>query len=144
MRITLTRRGNPVQDLRAGLVLRASAQINAGPFRNSRVLLAKYSIQEGSVGFIMNRIAVYNGARVNIGGPVDQNRVLLLHNYPAPNSLQIINGLYMGGDLSQAVEPRVVALNGYAGWFPLQLDGEVRAGDWEIEGEVDLTEVLGI
>lgn len=142
MRVVLTRSGRAIQGLRAGIVLRATPRITQGPFSNTRILLAKYSAEHGSVGFILNRSAVYNGTRINVGGPVDPNNISMLHNYPAPNSFQILPGLYLGGDLSQSVALNVLVLYGYAGWLPLQLDGEIRAGDWTIEGEADPTVVL--
>mmetsp|Transcript_22803 Transcript_22803/g.41001 ORF Transcript_22803/g.41001 Transcript_22803/m.41001 type:complete len:189 (+) Transcript_22803:276-842(+) len=144
MRIALTRRGRPVEGLGSGIVLRASPRISSGPFMNSRVLLAKYSVDQGSLGFILNRVTNINGTRINIGGPVDSNIVRTLHNSPSLNSYQIAPGLYVGGDPVQTQDLRFIRLHGYAGWYPLQLDGEVRAGDWTIEGPVNPEEVLAI
>jgi putative AlgH/UPF0301 family transcriptional regulator len=144
LRMAFTRRGAPVAGLQAGLVIRASPRIAAGPFRNSRVLIASYSVASGSLGYLLNQRVFHNGTWRIIGGPVDINSVSVLHNTPAPNSIVITQGLYLGGDYAHGEGFRHISIHGYAGWHPYQLDGEIRAGDWEIEGQVDPAEVLAV
>ena len=78
-------------------------------FNRSVVLLAEHN-EEGSVGFILNKPLSYTlndlvpeiNAKFTIynGGPVEQDNLYFIHNIPdiIPNSIEIANGIYWGGD----------------------------------------------
>jgi putative transcriptional regulator len=77
---------------------------------------------------------------VLVGGPVSPERLWILYR-PGPlalaaDAVALANGLALGGsrDLLEAVVGGDVGpfllLLGYAGWAPLQIEGEVAAGVW--------------
>lgn len=119
-------------------------------FNRSIVLLAEHNA-EGSVGFIMNKPLTYTindlvpeveaNFTVYNGGPVEQDNLYFLHNVPdiIPNSVEIANGLYWGGDFStiiQLINTEKIKKNnirfflGYSGWEAQQLDDELKANNW--------------
>ena len=84
-------------------------------FNRSVILLADHN-QEGSIGFIINKPLKYTindlipeiVARFKIynGGPVEQDNLYFIHNIPdlIPNSIEISNGIYWGGDFESTKE----------------------------------------
>ena len=119
-------------------------------FNRSVILLADHS-EEGSVGFILNKplsytlmdlipdisseIAVYNG------GPVEQDNLYFIHTVPKliPNSIEISNGIYWGGDFKTVTQlvndgelddTNVRFFLGYSGWDADQLMDELNANSW--------------
>eukprot|EP01062_Namystynia_karyoxenos_P030090 TRINITY_DN22512_c0_g2_i1.p1 TRINITY_DN22512_c0_g2~~TRINITY_DN22512_c0_g2_i1.p1 ORF type:complete len:285 (+),score=68.33 TRINITY_DN22512_c0_g2_i1:68-856(+) len=86
------------------------------------------------------------------GGPIvhpkmdpDNGAWTLAHPYRVPGATLVAKGVLLGGTVeavrdsarraSQQQQPAHQAMSallllGYAGWGPLQLDGELRAGDW--------------
>ncbi len=119
-------------------------------FNRSVILLADHS-ETGSVGFILNKplnytlmdlipeidkpITVYNG------GPVEQDNLYFIHTVPdmIPNSIEISNGIYWGGDFSTVIsslndgvlsEGKVRFFLGYSGWDANQLLDELNANSW--------------
>jgi putative transcriptional regulator len=96
-----------------GLLLVAEpAIIGDVSFNRSVLLLAEYN-ENGAVGFILNKplknslhdfiptldscIPIYNG------GPVEQDNLYFIHKIPEliPNSIEIANGIYWGGDFNE-------------------------------------------
>jgi putative transcriptional regulator len=84
-------------------------------FNRSVILLADHT-DEGSVGFILNKPLKYTikdllpeiDAKFKIynGGPVEQDNLYFIHNVPhlIPNSIEISNGIFWGGDFELTKE----------------------------------------
>ena len=146
-----------------GRFLVASRSIRGNFFAETVVLLVDYG-PEGAVGLVVNRptevalsevlSSVGNLAqredRLYLGGPVDpadQVTLLLRQTEPPQDAREVLKGVYATASenaLRRAIaaevppaELRVFA--GYAGWAPLQLDGEIARGDWHIsDGSADV------
>lgn len=134
-----------------GLLLVAEPSIIGDvSFNRSVVLLAEYN-QGGSVGFILNKplhyklrdfvpeinskLPVYNG------GPVEQDNLYFIHCIPEiiPDSIEISNGIYWGGDFSaildllkndQLRKDQIRFFLGYSGWESEQLEHELQVNSW--------------
>jgi len=119
-------------------------------FNRSVVLLAEHN-QDGSVGFILNKPLSYtiNDLLPEIeasyiiynGGPVEQDNLYFLHNIPEiiPNSLEISNGIFWGGDFETTknlINTGKINKNnirfflGYSGWSVNQLQMELQDNAW--------------
>ncbi|HEY3305153.1 MAG TPA: YqgE/AlgH family protein, partial [Candidatus Binatia bacterium] len=77
--------------------------------------------------------------RIHLGGPVESERLFILHSndYAASATMFVGNGLGVSGDddILQAIErgkgPRQkLFIFGYAGWAPGQLEQEIKNGAW--------------
>ncbi|MBS0637016.1 MAG: YqgE/AlgH family protein, partial [Verrucomicrobia bacterium] len=75
------------------------------------------------------------------GGPVQTNQMMILHthNETAAQTLNVCDGVYLGGDLQFLQEviqdeagPRILLCFGYAGWTAGQLEREFLDGSWYI------------
>lgn len=136
-----------------GLLLVAEPSIIGDvSFNRSVVLLAEYN-ESGSVGFILNKplelklrdyvpevnskLPVYNG------GPVEQDNLYFIHCIPEiiPNSIEISNGIYWGGDFSAIIDllkedklkkEQIRFFLGYSGWESEQLDQELEVNSWVV------------
>jgi putative transcriptional regulator len=132
-------------------------------FNRSVILLADHNNQ-GSVGFIINKPLKYTindllpeiSARFKIynGGPVEQDNLYFIHNIPEliPNSIEISNGIYWGGDFESAKElintGRIAKDNirfflGYTGWEANQLESEMNANSWIIADNIYENKIIG-
>lgn len=121
-------------------------------FNRSVVLLADHTNQ-GSIGFIMNKPLDYSLAdlvpgiksefKIYNGGPVEQDNLYFIHKVPEliPNSVEISEGIYWGGDFSvvskliinQKIETNEIRFFlGYSGWGAEQLNQELEANSWVI------------
>jgi len=121
-------------------------------FSRSVVLLTEHN-GEGSVGFVLNRISEYTvgelvddmegfKAPVYLGGPVGLNQLFFIHTLGMeimPNSKEIMEGLWWGGDFDQLkfyIDTGQVSNNdirffaGYSGWSKGQLQDEIREKSW--------------
>ena len=119
-------------------------------FNRSVILLADHS-EEGSVGFILNKpldftinelIPEVNASfKVYNGGPVEQDNLYFIHTSPdlIPNSIEISNGIFWGGDFKTIVEvinsgeikeEDVRFFLGYSGWDADQLISELISSSW--------------
>ena len=119
-------------------------------FNRSIILIADHN-PEGSIGFILNKpldftlqdlipeieipFEVYNG------GPVEQDNLYYIHKTPEliPNSIEISDGLYWGGDFQKVTElikkdqlkgEDIRFFLGYSGWETNQLKSELRSNTW--------------
>lgn len=121
-------------------------------FKRSVVLLAQHSMEEGSVGFILNKPTDLNvdevipdfpdfDAPIFSGGPVEQDRLNYLHilGDKLEDSIEILPGLFWGGDFDQLAflvdtkqitSAQIRFFLGYSGWEPLQLEREIREKSW--------------
>ncbi|MDD3004058.1 YqgE/AlgH family protein [Flavobacterium sp.] len=132
-------------------------------FNRSVILLADHN-SDGSVGFIINKPLKYTindlvpeiDAKFKIynGGPVEQDNLYFIHNIPEliPNSVEISNGIYWGGDFETTRdlinEGKIQKKNirfflGYTGWEPHQLDQELNANSWIVFKNVYKNKIIG-
>ncbi len=124
-------------------------------FMHTVVLICEHS-QEGAFGLVVNRESdlqledllpdqtVLSALQIPIyaGGPVGMDALQFLHRLPEeiPGGLEIFEGLYLGGELSDVaalamIRPELVQqdvrfLLGYSGWGAGQLEGELASGSW--------------
>lgn len=119
-------------------------------FNRSVVLLADHGA-EGSVGFILNKpldftindlIPEINAHfKIYNGGPVEQDNLYFIHNVPEliPDSIEISNGIYWGGDFELAKDMinqgkiskgNIRFFLGYSGWSANQLEEELEDSSW--------------
>lgn len=122
-------------------------------FNRSVILLINYE-EKGTLGLVLNKplnltlndtlknFPDFN-SNVYVGGPVDIGKLFYLHTLGdrLNDSLEIIDGLYWGGDFKQLKsliktnaieEDEIRFFIGYAGWDFEQLNEEVAAGDWVV------------
>ncbi len=132
-------------------------------FSRAVVFLAEHN-QEGSVGFILNKPTEHHLSellpdllvdfKLYNGGPVDQDNLYYLHKLPEliPESVEIANGIYWGGNFDQLKEAllankikanQIRFFLGYSGWSAHQLEAEILSKSWIItDNEADvLTDV---
>jgi putative transcriptional regulator len=124
-------------------------------FKRSVVLLAEHN-EEGSFGVIMNKPvnAKFNDivkdfpefdANLFLGGPVKTESLFFLHTVgdKIENSMEVLEGLYWGGDIEQVKEMITLKLLdpddvrfyvGYSGWGANQLNGELERNSWVVAG----------
>jgi putative transcriptional regulator len=106
----------------------------------------------GTVGFILNKRVDLrlNEAIVEFkdfdfplyfGGPVKRDNLFYIHTLGkhVEGSMQILDGLYWGGDFEKlkelilngkATEKQIKFFLGYSGWEPKQLDKEMEEHSW--------------
>jgi putative transcriptional regulator len=119
-------------------------------FNRSVVLLAEHN-SEGSIGFILNKPLNYTindllpeieaSFKIYNGGPVEQDNLYFIHNIPEiiPNSIEISNGIYWGGDFEttkhlintgEINKNNIRFFLGYSGWSVNQLEMEMQENAW--------------
>ncbi len=132
-------------------------------FNRSVILLADHN-DEGSIGFIINKPLKYTindlipeiEARFKIynGGPVEQDNLYFIHNIPEliPNSVEISNGIYWGGDFEstkELINTGLIRKNnirfflGYTGWEEKQLENEMEGNSWIITNNSYENKIIG-
>ncbi|MCY7361781.1 MAG: YqgE/AlgH family protein [Ignavibacteria bacterium] len=128
----------------------------SAPFLNDifsrSVILLTESNEEGSVGFILNKLTEFKlheiienfpefDAPVYIGGPVQQNTLNFIHKAGEilDGSHEIMKGIYWGGNYetlkilieNNSLNPEDFKfLLGYSGWGPQQLAEELKINSW--------------
>lgn len=147
-----------------GLLLVAEPSIIGDvSFNRSIVLLAEYN-PEGSVGFILNKPLEYklkdfvpelnSTLPVYNGGPVEQDNLYFIHCIPEiiPDSVEISNGIYWGGDFSaiqeylkddKLKENQIRFFLGYSGWASEQLEQELQMNSWVVVPNDYKNEIIG-
>lgn len=120
-------------------------------FKRSVVLLCDHN-EDGSFGFVLNRSldlrlgdlmedSPETDAVVSFGGPVQNDALFYIHTLGerVENSIPIMEGLYMGGEIEalqellrtgEADRSNVRFFIGYSGWEGGQLQGELEANSW--------------
>lgn len=133
-----------------GQLLVAGADLLDPNFRRTVVLVTEHD-EEGAVGLVLNRPAetmvaevvpglsplVDPDAPVFVGGPVDQQSLLVLAEFDDPDesaSTVFDDVGFVRGDaditFAAAVTRRARVFAGYAGWSAGQLDDELEADGW--------------
>lgn len=132
------------------LLIAEPSTVGDNSFNRSVVLLAEHN-EDGSVGFILNKPLNYSICdlvpeinaefKVYNGGPVEQDNLYFIHNVPdiIPNSIEIANGIYWGGDFEttknlinngKITKNNIRFFLGYSGWETAQLDSELKENSW--------------
>lgn len=136
-----------------GRLLLSEPFMNDFYFGRSVVLLIEHN-PEGTFGLIMNKPVPENfndivsdfppfDATVYIGGPVQPDNMFILHTLGdrVEGSVEIMNGLFWGGDLESVKDQillgkitsdQVRFYMGYSGWEPKQLDNELERNSWVV------------
>lgn len=152
------------EKLQKGLLLIAEPSIIGDvSFNRSVILLADHN-SEGSVGFILNKPLKYTvndlvpdveaNFKIYNGGPVEQDNLYFIHNIPdmIPDSIEISNGIYWGGDFEQAKvqinngnirKENIRFFLGYTGWAASQLEDELEVNSWIIAENVYRNKIIG-
>ena len=148
-----------------GLLLVAKPSIIGDvSFNRSVILLVEHTIENGSVGFILNKplnhtlkdfipeinseLPVYNG------GPVAQDNLYFVHTIPEliPESIEISHEIYWGGDFSavsklladdKLSESQIRFFLGYSGWSAQQLEKELKLNSWVITPNEHKNKIFG-
>lgn len=143
------------------LLIAEPSILNDPSFNRSVVLLTEHN-EEGSVGFILNKLSPFKLTElvseikvdlpVYFGGPVEQENLYFIHKTPQiiKGSIEIGNGFYWGGN----IETIINAINndtikadeirfflGYSGWEINQLNEELEIDSW-IVIENNFTNIL--
>lgn len=142
----------------AGRILISEPFLKDFYFKRSIVLLAEHN-KDGTFGLVLNRTTNLRLSEVlssveyiipeefdnniYIGGPVKTDSLFYIHtrNDIIGNSLNIMEGIYWGGDINELVrlmkektikpdEIRFYA--GYSGWEPNQLERELLEHSWVV------------
>lgn len=132
-------------------------------FNRSVVLLAEYN-ENGSVGFILNKPLKYklkdfipevrSTLEVYNGGPVEQDNLYFIHKIPEliPESVEISNGIYWGGDFNAIMhllkdnllkKDQIRFFLGYSGWASEQLEQELEVNSWVVVPNTYENKILG-
>lgn len=132
-------------------------------FSRSVVLIAEYNQENGSVGFILNKPLEYklkdfvpevnSSLTVYNGGPVEQDNLYFIHTIPdlIPNSVEISNGIYWGGDFKAIIallendsltEKQIRFFLGYSGWANAQLEEELSLNSWKVVPNKDKDAII--
>jgi putative transcriptional regulator len=135
-----------------GQLLIASPSLLDPNFRRTVVLVTEHN-DEGAAGLVLNRPGpapvselvpqleplVDDGEQVWLGGPVQQNAVLVLGEFLDPDDAAVplfdslgFPSLSEPEDIAPATTRRRV-FAGYAGWGAGQLEAEVAEEDWILE-----------
>lgn len=135
-----------------GKILVADPSMMDTSFTRTVILLTEHN-ENGSVGFILNRPLGFKikdiipelncNAEVFNGGPVEQDSLYFIHKSPdlIPNSIEIGEGIYWGGDFESIKEllnngnfnlDNIKFFLGYSGWSSKQLLHELKENSWQI------------
>ncbi|WP_445715485.1 YqgE/AlgH family protein [Flavobacterium sp.] len=131
-------------------------------FNRSVILLAEHN-DEGSIGFILNKPLSYTindllpeieaSFEIYNGGPVEQDNLYFIHNIPQtiPNSVEISNGIYWGGDFEttknlindgKITKDNIRFFLGYSGWSSNQLEMEMQENAWIVSENTSKNNLL--
>ncbi|HMQ08962.1 MAG TPA: YqgE/AlgH family protein [Saprospiraceae bacterium] len=141
-------------DVNTGNVLLAEPFMLDPHFKRSVIILCEYSRDEGTVGFILNKVistTIHDviddfptlNAPVYYGGPVGKENLFYIHNVGQllEESMEVMPGLYWGGNFEKLkflissgliTEKNIRFFIGYSGWSPGQLEAELDSGSWVI------------
>jgi putative transcriptional regulator len=144
-----------------GIILISEPVLSDYYFKQSIVLLAEHN-DEGTFGVIINKPMEARVSEVlkdfpdfnmpvYLGGPVKTDSIFFIHRKSdVERSLQIMQGLYWGGDIDviremmiqgTIAEDDIRFYIGYSGWNPNQLDREIREKSWVLS-HTSIAEVI--
>ena len=134
-----------------GILLIADPFLKDPNFLRTVVFLCEHK-EEGSFGFVLNRqyentlnelIPELDEFKLPVfyGGPVQQDTIHFLHQYPEeiPGGIEVLKGVWWGGDFDKLVElikkgtidaAKVRFYIGYSGWSNGQLTDEMKEKSW--------------
>lgn len=137
--------------IKKGTLLIATPEIGVDFFHRSVILVCEHTAN-GTFGLVLNKplemglpeelLDIQTSANTNIamriGGPVQTNQLLLLHNSAdVKEAVSIGQDIYLGGDLEflqNSLEcssgPSILLCFGYTGWGPLELEKDLAEGLW--------------
>ena len=136
--------------LKGSLLVAEPSILHDDSFNRSIILLTEHN-ENSSVGFILNRPLTYTvndiipeidcSFKIYQGGPVEQDNLYFIHKIPEliPNSIEIANGIYWGGDFNEISsllqenkikESEIRFFLGYTGWNHNQLEEELEEHSW--------------
>jgi putative transcriptional regulator len=152
-----------IEELKNGVILISEPFMQDHNFKKTVILLADYTSNEGSVGFVLNRptnLKIHEligsfpefDSKVYYGGPVGIDTIHYVHRKGdlIEGSRLITDGLYWGGDFNQIkflVANEVIGNSdirffiGYSGWSAGQLEEEMDTKSWLL-GDVDLNYIF--
>ncbi len=146
-------------ELTSGILLVAEPFLIEPNFKRGVILLCDHQ-EDGSFGFILNKPIEMNindlisnfppfQSEVYYGGPVQTDTIHYLHTKGdiLLNSVQVLPGVYWGGDFEQ-LKDLVLAEEiqsgdvrffvGYSGWEAGQLEAEQKDFSWmTVDGDID-------
>ena len=132
------------------LLIAAPSILTDSSFNRSVILLTEHT-DHNTVGFILNKLTDFTlkdliptsncDFQVFEGGPVEQDNLYFVHKLPQliPESIEISNGLYWGGDFETVLEliekgtigaKQIRFFLGYSGWASKQLSEELALDSW--------------
>ncbi len=138
--------------LNAGQLLLSEPFMFDENFRRTVVLVCEHTVENGTVGLILNKpinlrlndvvegFPAFNG-KIFLGGPVGTDTMQFLHclGGKIENSLKLTDNLYWGGNFEQLkelmtkgeIQPYEVRFFlGYSGWSAGQLEEEMKDNAW--------------
>jgi putative transcriptional regulator len=152
---------NPIKPAKGKLLL-AEPSIQESYFHRSVIFITEHN-HEGTVGFTLNKPVNLSlndlvddlptvHDPVFLGGPVSKDNLFFLHTIGAsiPDSVQILPGLWWGGDFNvvkQMIEQNKIESGsiryfiGYSGWESGQLERELEENSWVV-APTQVTEVM--
>ena len=134
----------------AGILLIADPFLKDPNFLRTVVFLCDHK-EDGTIGFVLNRqyentldelVPGLEGYKLSVyyGGPVQPDTIHFLHQYAdIPGSLEVLKGVYWGGDFDQIIEmiktgmispDKIRFFIGYSGWDKGQLSKELDQKSW--------------
>lgn len=146
---------NPRNELepKVGRLLLAEPFLSEPHFKRSVIFLCEHS-EEGSLGFVLNKFSDIKlsdiidmpeaeAFDIAIGGPVEPESLYFLHTLgkEIKDSIEIVDGVYMGGDFDQVkflikeklITPEQIRFFiGYSGWSKDQLSDEMKEDAWYV------------
>lgn len=139
-----------VKPSKGKLLVAEPSILNDNSFNRSVIFLTEHN-EGGSVGFIFNKPTDFtltdifpdlnSELPIFYGGPVSSDNLYFIHKIPEliPNSIEISNGFYWGGDFDAVTELLLedsISKNdirfflGYSGWSNNQLEDELSTLSW--------------
>ena len=134
-----------------GILLIADPFLKDPNFLRTVVFLCDHQ-EEGSFGFVLNKmydhtldelVSSADGLKIPVyfGGPVQMDTIHFLHQSPEniTGGLEIMEGIFWGGDFESAIEllrigkidkAQIRFFIGYSGWGKGQLQDELKEKSW--------------